>query len=90
MVISLNVVSSRLSVCKDCLWRGTPIHRSRPQASGATVAAAGREILTEFLGSCEIVPQDAASQTGMAVPMYLMYEGGILLAPHGAQLAQRT
>ncbi len=37
-------------------------------------------LLFSFGIAAMLTPPDAASQTVMAVPMYLLYEGGILLA----------
>ncbi len=43
-------------------------------------ADAGPRLIAVFVIAATLTPPDAASQSVMAVPMYLLYEGGILLA----------
>jgi sec-independent protein translocase protein TatC len=48
-----------------------------------------------FILAALLTPPDAISQCSLAIPMYLLYEGGILMArllsrPKGAQAAAKA
>lgn len=43
-------------------------------------AARGYVLIGMFVVAAILTPPDAVSQTIMAVPMYLLYEGGLLMA----------
>ena len=51
----------------------------------------GYVLIAVFIIAAILTPPDAISQTVMAVPMYLLYEGGILFcAPDDARPRQKT